>query len=62
MSYGASDMLTLHEVGADSEAIVDVTVRLGDIPYSAIQSAISFLYQQSGIDRPTEWKVGISMY
>ena len=37
-------------------------VRLGDSTYSVIQSAISFLYLQSGIERTTELKGGISLY
>ena len=37
-------MLIRNEGGADLEVIVDVTVRLGGSTYSAIQSAIYFLY------------------
>ena len=62
MNDGAADVLTQNEVGSYLEARVDVAVRLGDSMYSAIQSAISFLYRQSGIDSLTELKGGISLY
>ena len=37
-------------------------MRLGDSTYSAIQSAIYFLYFQSGVERPAAFKDGISLY
>ena len=46
---GATDVLTRYEDRADLEARMDVAVRLGDSTSSAIQSAIYFLYHQSGI-------------
>ena len=59
---GATDALARIEGGADLEARMDVLVRLEDSTYSAIQSAISFLYCQIGIERPAELKGGISLY
>ena len=47
---------------ADAENQVRVAVRLGDSSYSAVQSAISFLYRQSGIERSEEVKGGVSLY
>ena len=41
---------------------VKVAVRLSDSSYSAIQSAISFLYRQCGIERPIEIKDGLALY
>ena len=41
---GATDVLTQNEGGADLDERVNVSVRLGDSTYSAIQSAISILY------------------
>ena len=59
---GAADMLTQNQGGAYVEARVGAAVRLGDSTYSAIQSAIYFLYWQSGIERPEKLKGGIIMY
>lgn len=50
------------EGDADAENQVRVAVRLGDSSYSAVQSAISFLYRQSGIERTEEIKGGVSLY
>ena len=44
---GASDVLTQNEGGTDLEATMDVAVIIGDSTFSAIQSAISFLYEKS---------------
>ena len=55
-------MLTQNEGGEYLEARVDFAVMLGYITYSDIQSAVFFLYHQSGIERPAESKGGISMY
>ena len=41
---------------------VKVAVRLSDSSYSAIQSAISFLYRQCGLERPNEIKDGLALY
>lgn len=41
---------------------VKVAVRLSDSSYSAIQSAISFLYRQCGLERPNDIKDGLSLY
>ena len=49
---GTADVLTRNEGGSYLEATLDVALRLGDSTYSAIHSAISFLYQQSVIERP----------
>ena len=59
---GEEDELTLNEGGADLEATLDVEVRLGDRTYSAIESTISFLYRQSGIERPMELRDEIIIY
>ena len=59
---GEEDELTLNEGGADLEATVDVLVRLRDSTYCFIQSAISFLYWHSGIERPEELKGGFFLY
>ena len=48
---GATDVLTWTEGGADLQTRVYVAVRLGDSTYSSIQSAISFFYYQSVIER-----------
>ena len=61
LNDGSADVSTQNEVGSYLEARVDVAVRLGDSTYSAIQSAISFLYRQSGIERPEELKGGVRM-
>ena len=45
----AADVLAQNEGGAGLEATLDVSVKLGDSTYSAIQCAISVLYQQSNI-------------
>ena len=62
MNYGAKDVLTQNQGGEDLEAIMDVSVRLVDSTYSAIQIVISFLYHQSVIERPAELRGGISLY
>ena len=41
---------------------IKVCVRLSDSSYSAIQSGISYLYRQSGVERTTEIKEGMSLY
>ena len=41
---------------------VKVAVRMGDSSYSAVQSAIAFLYRQCGLERPTEIKEGLALY
>ena len=41
---------------------VKVAVRLSDSSYSAVQSAISFLYRQCGLERPIEIKDGLALY
>ena len=41
---------------------MQVAVRLGDSSYSVVQSAISFLYQQSGIEQSEEVKGGVRLY
>ena len=61
LNDGSADVSTQNEVGSYLEARVDVAVRLGDSMYSAIQSVISFLYRQSGIERPEELKGGVRM-
>ena len=62
LNDGAADVLTRNEGGADLEATLDVEVRLGDRTYSAIKSTISFLYRQSGIERPMELRDEIIIY
>jgi len=49
-------------VNAGGGGKVKVAVRLSDSSYSAIQSAISFLYRQCGCERPTEIKDGLALY
>ena len=41
---------------------VKVAVRLSDSSYSAVQSGISFLYRQCGLERTTEIKEGLALY
>ena len=41
---------------------IKVCVRLSDSSYSGIQSGISFLYRQSGMERTVEIKEGMSLY
>ena len=41
---------------------VTVSVRCSNSVYSSIQSALSFLYRQSGFERPAELKNGVSLY
>ena len=41
---------------------VKVAVRLSDSSYSAVQSAISFLFRQCGLERPIEIKDGLALY
>jgi hypothetical protein len=41
---------------------VTVYVRCSNSVYSGIQSALSFLYRQSGFERPAELKNGVSLY
>lgn len=41
---------------------VKVAVRLSDSSYSAVQSVISFLYRQCGLERSTEIKDGLALY
>ena len=41
---------------------IKVAVRLSDSSYSAIQSGISFLYRQCGLERSTEIKEGMALY
>jgi hypothetical protein len=41
---------------------VKVAVRLGDSSYSAVQSAIAFLYRQCGLERNTEIKERLALY
>ena len=48
-----------HAVGGGK---VRVAVRLSDSSYSAVQSAISFLYRQCGLERSTEIKDGLALY
>ena len=50
------------EGDVDERNQVKVAVRLGDSSYSAVQSAVSFLYRQSGVDRSEEIKGGVSLY
>ena len=50
------------EGNADDSNQVKVAVRLGDSSYSAVQSAISFLFRQSGVERSAEVKGGVSLY
>ena len=50
------------EGNISGENQVKVAIRLGDSSYSAVQSAVSFLYRQSGIDRSEEIKEGVSLY
>ena len=57
----AQDGNTL-EGNVDATNQVKVAIRLGDSSYSAVQSAVSFLYRQSGIDRSEEIKGGVSLY
>ena len=47
---------------AGNRGKVRVAVRLSDSSYSAVQSAISFLYRQCGLERPTEIKDGLALY
>ena len=44
------------------DGMVDVSIRLGDSSYSAVQSAISFLFRQSGVERSEAVKGGVSLY
>ena len=48
---GATDVLTRNEGEANLQARVYVVLRLWDITYISIQSAIYFLYCQSAIER-----------
>ena len=41
---------------------IKVAVRLSDSSYSAVQSGISFLYRQCGLERSTEIKEGMALY
>ena len=41
---------------------VKVAVRLSDSSYSAVQSGISFLYRQCGLEQTTEIKEGLALY
>ena len=50
------------EGNPNEENQVKVAVRLGDSSYSAVQSAVSFLYRQSGVERSAEVKGGVSLY
>lgn len=48
--------------GAGGGGRVRVAVRLSDSSYSAVQSAISFLHRQCGLERTTEIKDGLALY
>ena len=48
--------------GAGDGGRIRVAVQLSDSTYSAVQSAISFLYRQCGHERPTEIKDGPALY
>ena len=47
---------------ADEDGNVQVAVRLSDSIYTGIQSAIAYLYRQSGIERPQAIKDCLSLY
>lgn len=49
-------------IDADEDGNVQVAVRLSDSIYTGIQSAIAYLYRQSGIERPQEIKDCLSLY
>ena len=48
--------------GACRGGRIRVAVRLSDSSYSAVQSAISFLYHQCELERPTEIKYGLALF
>ena len=50
------------EGDVDDQNQVKVAVRLGDSSYSAVQSGVSFLYRQSGVQRSAEIKEGVALY
>ena len=50
------------EGNPDESNQVKVAVRLGDSSHSAVQSAVSFLFRQSGVERSAEVKGGVSLY
>ena len=50
------------DVEPDEANQVKVAVRLGDSSYTAVQSAVSFLFRQSGVERSAEVKGGVSLY
>ena len=41
---------------------VKVAVRMSDSSYGAINSSISFLYRQCGVERSNEMKEGLALY
>ena len=48
--------------GDTEEGDVEVAVRCSNYVYTVIGSAIAFLYQKCGIERPAKLKDSISLY
>ena len=57
----AEDGNTL-EGDTDAANQMKVAARLGDSSYSTVQSAVSFLFRQSGVEQSAEVNGGVSLY
>lgn len=61
IASGVEDGRNNADVGKNSN-VVKAAVRQSKSSYTAIQSAVSFLYRQNSVDQPIEMKNGISLY